>query len=107
MHFQRRKSTRNPPAPEAAGALVKPITSNKSFVKDETFQPKSESENDPGSSNPASQRSTRGVIKPSSKPVTMKRQGSDIFASFAKAKQKAAETNTPVASGGDSVRRIA
>jgi hypothetical protein len=98
----------NPPHQPVTAAPAKPTITSKSFAKkEETPQPKSESENDSASSKPSSQQGfARGPIKPDGKPATMKRQGSDLFASFAKAKtkQKTREANTPVASGLDSVR---
>lgn len=96
----------NAPLPPQATSVV----STKPFAtKEEPPQPKSESENDSASSKPSSQQGfPRGPIKPGAKSASIKRQGSDLFASFAKAKtkQKTSEANTPMASGVDSVRKM-
>ncbi|KAL1969753.1 hypothetical protein VTN77DRAFT_8306 [Rasamsonia byssochlamydoides] len=107
-HVKRRKGARMPPPPATATATGTTAPSKPAGVakqiskKEESPQPKNESESEAASSKPTSQKTN--PIKSTKNPAPVQRQKSDLFTSFAKAKpkKKTEEPTVSTASGAES-----
>ncbi|KAJ9296529.1 hypothetical protein DTO271G3_5227 [Paecilomyces variotii] len=101
-NVKRRKGVRPPPAP-AKAAAPKPVpATTPSLKKEEPPQKKKDEREERVEAKPPAKQSTDS--KPSEKPTSLKRERSDIFSSFAKAKpkQKKEQSSTAAASGAES-----
>ncbi|KAL1875971.1 CDC27 protein [Paecilomyces lecythidis] len=108
-NVKRRKGVRPPPAP-AKAAAPKPAPATKpSLKKEESVPEKKEGRQEKAEPKPVAKQSTES--KPTEKSTSLKRERSDIFSSFAKAKPKQkkeeSSTSTPTASGPESAERNA
>ncbi|KAJ9303640.1 hypothetical protein DTO217A2_6856 [Paecilomyces variotii] len=101
-NVKRRKGVRPPPAP-AKAAAPKPVpATTPSLKKEEPPQKTKDERAERAEPKPPAKQSTES--KPSEKPTSLKRERSDIFSSFAKAKpkQKKEQSSTAAASGAGS-----